>query len=384
MSFKYEKVADNILKYTTKSGMVKYRVVITINNVPIDKSGLKNITAARNFIKAKTAEILSGEYEKGKSKEYTFQEYWEYYHKQKTTPKGVSGKPKWNKTSDISISNNFQNHILPYFKDKKLSDVSRMGFEDFAYHLIEEKGLRTVSAEHIIGLVSTMLKDAVLNEAVDMNRTMGVTVPTSPKKPYDKEITKEQYQQLVEHFNWRHIADQARFYLLSLGLRRSEAVGLTVGSIEFVDEYAKILVDKSRPPAYPEGKSTKTNEPRVVYAPPKIANVLKEYLKWMKKRYKLNDKTLHKNDWLLISINKLTPISPVTISSTIKRSGEELGFDVTSHKLRHYFATQAKLDGVDIRLIADTLGHKSLSTTDGYSHGKSESARKIVDMVSFL
>ena len=67
MSFKYEKVADNILKYTTKSGVVKYRVVITINNVPIDKSGLKNITAARNFIKAKTAEILSGEYEDRKS-----------------------------------------------------------------------------------------------------------------------------------------------------------------------------------------------------------------------------------------------------------------------------------------------------------------------------
>lgn len=384
MSYKYEKVSDNILKYTTKSGADKFRVVITINNIAIDKSGLKNITEAKNFIKAKTAEILNGEYEKGKSKEYTFDEYWEYYLKQKTTPKGIDGKPNWNRTSAYSITCQFEKHILPYFKGKKISEVTRMEFEAFAIYLIGEKKLRTRSVEFNVRVLSNMLTDAVQNEAVDRNRTHGITIPTSSLKPYNKELTPAQFNQMVEYFEWQHISEKVRFYLLSLGLRRSEVVGLKVSSIEFIDTYTKLTVDTSRPPAYPEGKSTKTNKPRVVYASPKITLVLKEYMKWMQTVYKSENKLIHKDNWLLIGTHSTKPLTAQTLANTIMRCGDSLGFKVTPHSLRHYFATQAKLDGVDVRLIADTLGHQSLATTEGYTHGEEESARKIVDMVSFL
>lgn len=390
MSYKYEKVENNIYRYKTKTGKIRYRVKISIDYIPFDKSGLANITAARAFIKQATADVYNGEYSKYKPKEYTLGEYFEYYLKKKTQPKGIENKPDWNKTTKATSESIFKIHILPVFGETKLKDITRMDFEAFSDSLVNEKGLRTHSAITIISRLSSMMDHAVENEIIDRNRCSNIQPPASKNDKINKELPYEDFKKLSDYYDNRHVALKVRFWILSLGLRSAELSGLKVNDVEFLPNkenplQAKITVDKSRPRYYSEtGKGTKTGKKRVIYTTQKIALVLSEYIAWLKDTYAKSDKVLHTNNWLLVNVKTKKPVAYSTIYSELRSTGQKLGIKVSPHMLRHHFATQAKLDGIDIRYIADVLGQQSLATTEGYTHGEEESAKIVSQKVTFI
>ena len=67
-----------------------------------------------------------------------------------------------------------------------------------------------------------------------------------------------------------------------------------------------------------------------------------------------------------------------TINKYMKRIGEEIGLErkLTTYVARHSFATVLKRSGAPMELISESLGHKSLHTTEAYLDSFEDETRK--------
>jgi integrase/recombinase XerD len=90
--------------------------------------------------------------------------------------------------------------------------------------------------------------------------------------------------------------------------------------------------------------------------------------------------------WLFPSRDPNHPTHPTTVQRACRLAAQKAGLRkrVTTHTMRHSFATNLLEAGVDLRTIQILLGHASLNTTALYLHvavGAKPSRREMVDLL---
>ncbi len=140
----------------------------------------------------------------------------------------------------------------------------------------------------------------------------------------------------------------------STGLRISELVSLN-----------KDLFSNTKDKDYLEIRIVgKGNRPRTVYFSERSISWIKKYLQTRKD----NEKALFINYRAKKNVDRR--LTPRSIERMVKKYAVQAGIPiiVTPHVLRHSFATDLLIKGVDIRVVQEFLGHKNIATTQIYTH----------------
>jgi len=150
--------------------------------------------------------------------------------------------------------------------------------------------------------------------------------------------------------------------LYGCGLRVSELVDLKISNINFKEEF--IIV---------EGKGDKV---RLVPLAKSTAECLLDYINNVRAMGKVNKKF---EDILFLN-TRGTNMSRVIVFIIIKELTQKAGINksISPHTFRHSFATHLLQNGADLRFIQEMLGHSSITTTQVYTHLKTEELRDVI------
>lgn len=150
--------------------------------------------------------------------------------------------------------------------------------------------------------------------------------------------------------------------LYGCGLRVSELIDLKISNINFHENYIKV-----------NGKGNKT---RFVPLADYTAELLKSYIDDVRSKNKINKKY---EDTLFLN-SRGTSMSRVIVFLIIKELTDKAGVSkkISPHTFRHSFATHLLQNGADLRYIQEMLGHSSITTTEIYTHLKTEELRDVI------
>lgn len=150
--------------------------------------------------------------------------------------------------------------------------------------------------------------------------------------------------------------------LYGCGLRVSELIDIKISNINYKENYLKV-----------DGKGDKS---RFVPLADYTTRLIRDYIKNVRSQYKINKKF---EDILFLN-SRGSAMSRVIVFIIIKELTEKAGISkrISPHTFRHSFATHLLQNGADLRYIQEMLGHSSITTTEIYTHLKTEELRDVI------
>ena len=166
-------------------------------------------------------------------------------------------------------------------------------------------------------------------------------------------LTLDEQERLLNQFNLRYITPQRNKtmiqFLLNTGLRLSEMTNLEWKDINLMTGLVKVV----------EGKGLKD---RILWLDEESLTMLG---KWKQRQFK----EWGKSD-LVFTTRTLRPLDGKAVRSMIKTYSDkaEINKHITTHSLRHTFASDLLRDTKNIRIVQKALGHADISSTQIYTH----------------
>lgn len=251
-----------------------------------------------------------------------------------------------------------QNTQTSYARDlSKLADfVQAKGLIDWSEVTTEllnqwvmsmrHQGISPRSIRRCLSAVRGLFNHLVTHQVIQHNCALGVKTPKPGQKLPDV-LDYEQVALLLKPRSntWQEVRDVALLEVLySAGLRVSELVGLNVSDVDFNQGFVKVLGKGGKVRHVPLGESA--------------LSALSSYLQ-----------QCPVNQAVFVSKTQ-TRLSTRSVQAMVKKRAEVLGIPVAVHPhlLRHAAATHFLQSSHDLRSTQELLGHRSIKSTQVYTH----------------
>ena len=244
-----------------------------------------------------------------------------------------------------------------YDKDASIAiaKISLEMLQDFLAH-INEIEFAASSQSRLISGIKSFFRYLLLEEVITTDPTALLEAPKQ-KRSLPVVLSLEELEMLfavIDHSTPDGQRNRAILETLySCGLRVSELVGLQLSNLYMDLGFIKVL-----------GKGNKERLVPIGGEAAKQIGYYKQFIRTQLKQIKLG------NEDVLFLNKRGTALSRVMIFKILKALTLKAGIkkNIHPHTLRHSFATHLVEAGADLRAVQEMLGHKSITTTEIYTH----------------
>lgn len=250
-------------------------------------------------------------------------------------------------------------YIIPLLGNYKLTDIDTFTVQNFYNHLLtKEEPLKPSSAKKVIETLSNCMTYAKKVNLIN-------ALPTDIEKVKIEKPKIEYWSKEELTFFLSKIKDSYLYLPITIcaltGVRIAELCGLKWSDIDFNKGYLSIqrqvIRDESTKQLLVQNTLKTDGSKRVISLPKVLLNELQEI------------KPL--NDFFIVTNRQGEICNPRNLSMEFKRIvGKYPNLpQITIHGLRHTHATLLILNGENIKVVSNRLGHKDITTTlNTYTH----------------
>ncbi len=303
-------------------------------------------------------------------KDITFQELYDIFIQQKEQTMSLN--------SYETIKKRYKLHILPFFKDYKLSKITNTTYIEWKSMILKKNlAYRTRNNLHLC-MVN------ILNYAMDfynLERNIASKVGGFSKKDFIQKITFWTYEEFTRFISYvDDIVYNTYFTVLyATGMRKGESLALQWTDIK--EDYIDITKSLSK---------ERINKKRIITSPKTKSSIRKikidkhtmECLSKLKEHY---SKMINFNDnWYIFG--GIEPLAYTTLENRLKKYCELAKVKkIRIHDFRHSHATLLLSKNIPIPVISKRLGHSSIDMTlKVYSHLIPEDETRATDLFDTL
>lgn len=242
--------------------------------------------------------------------------------------------------------------------ERKFNDPKDLGadeIEKYVFWKIEKHKISNSYQRLIIASI-----DKFYLSVIGVELKLNHLYPTRAKHTLPKYLSSEEIKLMIDTLkNLKHRCIVKLLY--GCGLRLSELLNLKITDIDSGNNIIHI-------------RNSKGNKDRVIMLSPILLKELREYY------------LVFKPNHYLLEGQAGGIYSAKSVQNIVREAARKAGIKktVTPHMLRHSFATHLLENGTDIRFIQELLGHKSIKTTEVYTHITDISKSKIKSPLELL
>ncbi len=260
-------------------------------------------------------------------------------------------------------------YLIPALGRIRLGQLRPQHISNYCSAAVHQ-GLSNRTVLHHYRLLHKALKDSVKLGLIGVNPCDGVEAP----KPVDKEMKILLPGGVSKFLSVAQKAPWPCYYLfytlLFTGLRRSEALALTWGSVDLelcILSVTRTLHKLSGGKYVIQPPKTRRSR-RQINMPPSLALLLRDYKSEVETQRVLLGKSLNGNDFVFAHPDG-TPLDPSSVTHVFVKMVRKVGLKLRLHDLRHSYASIMLAAGINVKTISESLGHANIGITlDIYSH----------------